>query len=70
MGKARTYSTSMGIPKQGKTNMNHGHESINQFYFIFAQISIHRNKFDSSGQKKETMAKRYTLIHAHEKNLD
>ena len=44
--------------------------SINQFYFIFVQISIHRNKLHSSGQKKETMAKRYTLIHAHEKNLD
>ena len=44
--------------------------SINQFYFISAQISIHRNKCDSSGQKKETMAKRYTLLHAHEKILD
>ena len=41
-------------------------QSINQFYFIFVQISIHRNKLHSSGQKKETMAKRYTLIHAHE----
>ena len=42
------------------------YQSINQFYFIFVQISIHRNKLHSSGQKKETMAKRYTLIHAHE----
>ena len=42
-------------------------QSINQsIYFIFVQISIHRNKLHSSGQKKETMAKRYTLIHAHE----
>ena len=54
----------------GKTqNSNKSFNSI-QCFFIFAQISIHRNKFDSSGQKKETMAKRYTLIQAHEKNLD
>ena len=40
-------------------------ESIN--HFIFAQISIHRNKFDSSGQKKGDDGK--TKILAHEKNL-
>ena len=53
----------MRIPKICLSSIN---QSINQFYFIFVQISIHRNKLHSSGQKKETMAKRYTLIHAHE----
>ena len=45
--------------------------SINQSMILFLPKSaLIENKFDSSGQKKETMAKRYTLIHAHEKNLD
>ena len=39
------------------------------FNLIFAQISIHKNILDSSGQKQETMAKQYTLIWAHEKNF-
>ena len=42
------------------------HQSIILFLPKSAYIE---NIFDSSGQRKETMAKRYTLIHAHEKNL-
>ena len=44
---------------------------INQSIILFLPKSAYiENKFDSRGQKKETMAKRYTLVHALEKNLD
>ena len=44
-------------------------QSINFIIFLPTSAYI-ENKFDNGGQKKETMAKRYTLIHAHEKNLN
>ena len=44
--------------------------SINQSVILFLPKSAYiANEFDSSGIKKETMAKRYVLIHAQEKNL-
>ena len=42
-------------------------DSIN--HLLLPKSAYIENEFDSSGQKRETMAKRYTLIHAHEKNL-
>ena len=44
-------------------------QSINHFIFL-PKSAYTENEFDSSGQKKETMAKRNTFIYAHEKNLD
>ena len=41
-------------------------DSINQSFILCLPKSAYiENKFDSSGQKRDTMAKRYTLIHAH-----
>ena len=45
-------------------------QSINQSILFLPKSADIEDKFDISGQKYEAMAKRYTLIHAHEKNLD
>ena len=47
-------------------NIHELNQSIILFLLKPANIA---NKFDSSEQKKDTMAKRYALIHALEKNL-
>ena len=49
--------------------LKHPVDSINYFILFLPKSAYTENKFDSSGQKRATMAKRYTLIHAHEKNL-
>ena len=45
--------------------------NVFQSIILFLPKSAYtENKFDSNGQKKETMVKQYTLIHAQEKDLD
>ena len=39
------------------------------FILFLPKSAYTENKFDSGGQKKETMAKRYALIHAHKNNF-
>ena len=45
------------------------YQSIKSIILFLPELAYIENKFDSSGQKKKTMAKQYTLIHAHGKDL-
>ena len=46
------------------------HQSINQSFYFCPTQHTEKINLTAVDKKKETMAKRYTLIHAHEKNLD
>ena len=50
-------------------DLNFVFQSINFSFYFCPNQHTKKRKFGSSRQKKETMAKRYTLVHAHEKNF-